>query len=670
MKLFYRSSPYKYIILAILINLLLFSLFFCFITPRYQSNDDSTMEGIASGIRTGQPSEYLVFIDILIGKLLVFLYSNLININWYPVLFYLLHFISMSIMCFCLLLRKKFLPGLAFYLLIFAFFELFLLTNIQFTTTSFVSAISGVILFLSFLDSRGSRFYIATVISIFLFIISEFIRHYMSFLVLGLFSILLLFKFIKKPGLKIPVFLIITAVLFTLIYFHNINYYQKDPKWAFYIQYNKLRPEISDYPQKKYSESTKDVYRIVGWSENDVKMYKSWFFSDLELYSLEKVQYIVDSISNDNGPKETFDVWKKAFNDLNLKIRIFTIFFLIVLIIEAIKNRNKYLLFTTIPPFIISLYFSYTNRLPNRLFIPLIFFTILTSAFFKSDFVFLTALKSKKKTFMLISLAVCIIIFSSIFITTSIASRTNFEKQEEFNEKISRMKEHDFIYVRWGAAPLHDKKISFTIPENLKGLKYIQQGWLQHSPIYNEILLKYSIENIYTDIILRNDIRVLCTKDQGKLLKIFIEEHYGVYIESSIDSNFNGGYNITSFYIPDGPLSLLFKRAYFYKYGKGASNDEALKYYKLLQTGGLRSDAIGIEIKKILLSEGSLLESKSDKEFLIALYAVFFDRKPDITGQVMWLQKLSNGYSRSDIIDSFLASVEFQKKYKDSLDTL
>ena len=94
-------------ILSLIINIVLFALFFCFITPHFQTNDDNMMMEIASGTLTGQPSAYLIYINIIIGKLLVFLYSFLPNINWYPILFYFIHFISMIVIFYSLFSRKK-----------------------------------------------------------------------------------------------------------------------------------------------------------------------------------------------------------------------------------------------------------------------------------------------------------------------------------------------------------------------------------------------------------------------------------------------------------------------------------------------------------------------------------------------------------------------------------
>lgn len=50
----------------------------------------------------------------------------------------------------------------------------------------------------------------------------------------------------------------------------------------------------------------------------------------------------------------------------------------------------------------------------------------------------------------------------------------------------------------------------------------------------------------------------------------------------------------------------------------------------------------------------------NDAEFLTTLYTAFFDRAPDPGGFSSWSNKLSNGYSRDDVLESFIGSREFK----------
>ena len=55
----------KLFLIPLLINFLLFLLFISFVSAKYESNDDISMEGIASGEYTGTPNEYLIYISYM-----------------------------------------------------------------------------------------------------------------------------------------------------------------------------------------------------------------------------------------------------------------------------------------------------------------------------------------------------------------------------------------------------------------------------------------------------------------------------------------------------------------------------------------------------------------------------------------------------------------------------
>lgn len=64
---------------------------------RFESNDDVVMLMISSGAYSGTPDYHLVFINVIYGLLLKSLYFILPGLEWYTVLFCLLHIISFSL---------------------------------------------------------------------------------------------------------------------------------------------------------------------------------------------------------------------------------------------------------------------------------------------------------------------------------------------------------------------------------------------------------------------------------------------------------------------------------------------------------------------------------------------------------------------------------------------
>ena len=135
---------------SLLINGILFSLFFLFFTPRFAINDDPAMMSIASGELLGEPNEHLIFINVIIGHFLKFMYTVLPQLNWYILLFYFCHFVAMTVIFYVFLRNSLTLCNLLLYFLLFVFIEVNFLTNLHFTTTAFVLGISGFLLLFSY----------------------------------------------------------------------------------------------------------------------------------------------------------------------------------------------------------------------------------------------------------------------------------------------------------------------------------------------------------------------------------------------------------------------------------------------------------------------------------------------------------------------------------------
>lgn len=555
----FLSKPVNIFIISIVINVILFSLFFYFINPRFETNDDIGMMEIASGLRTGQPSEYLIYINVIVGKLLVLLYSSFPGVNWYPILLYFIHFVSMTAILYCLLLKKRNIYSISIYLLLFVFFELYLLTVLQFTPTAFIAGMGGVILFFTYLETKGVGFYLAITGSIILLIISGLIRINAFYLVIGLSAVIFILKFLEKPSLVIPIFLVIILILVGLCSQFDKNYYQRNEDWGSYLEYNKLRGKIHGYSYFAYNDTTKSVYNDVGWSKNDVDMFKSWFFSDLEVYSKEKLEYVVSNIKVERGIKEIFTTLKDSFTNLYVIAKWFTGYFLIITILVIGRNRNKYFFSVLFTAFLISIYLSYFGWIPHRVFFPIIFFVNMIAAFFICTG---NNIPFKKLTSNIIiritALIICITLAAFIFTLTSNITKINKVRHQEFESAIEKIADEDKIYVYWGDTGLCDKTILFSIPQKKDKLNIIQMGWMTYSPHYYQILEKFSIDNIYEAIVKRDDIFIICPENKLELFYKFMAEHYNKSVTAIVEDRIESyeDYEIGIYKIQDNTLGV------------------------------------------------------------------------------------------------------------------
>jgi len=656
---FFLSDKFKLFILPVLINVILFSLLFLFIYVRYQTNDDSGIEAVVSGIKMGEPSEYLVVINIVLGKILVLLYSNFPNVNWYPIMLYLLHFLSFTIILHCIL-KKKNLMSLSIYLLVFSLFELFLLANLQFTTTAAVTGISGMLLVFTYIDSKDLSFYSAISMGIIFLVIAGLVRKNILYMILGLSSVYLLIKLIRKPGLRIPVIIAIIIAIFSLFNIYNNYYYNKDAQWDFYMGYNQLRGKIIDYPRFEYSKLNKDIYDDVGWSENDVEMFDNWFFADLKLYSIEKLEYVVENIKPEIKNNRIFKTLKEAWNSISLEIRVFTLVFLIFMIMDIIRSRNKYLFSVLISSLLIIVYFSFLGRLPDRVFIPIILFFILSGIIFIKPLRLRPFSNTKKIAIKITIFSFCIIIVMLLFISTACKSRVYKTDQEDFENVVAELIEKDKIYIRWGSAQVYDRIIFFHVPHHLKRFKTINLGWRTHSPIYNQSLEKYSIDNLYKDIIERDDIYVITKKDRVENYVLFMFEHFGETIKYEKIDDYYGLYSIYKFYSKSNQVRNLLKRAYRFSTGEEIRDPTLSDYLKSLDNNSAELPQV---LEAIIFDRGSKIRSKDSEDFIKLIYLILLDREADNSGLEKWLSELESGKNYLEVFNAILGAHEFKMKY-------
>jgi hypothetical protein len=209
----FRSISKNKFLLSFIINLVLFALVFAVFTPLFETNDDLTMMQIASGLRYDEPSEYLVNINVILGLILKFFYRHFESVNWYVLFLYLVHFCSTTFILTVFLKQNRTLTYLGLYLSLFVFFEVFLLVNLQYTTTAMIAGSSGIILLIDVGNKQSNQKWIFYLCGIILLIISGWIRFNVLKLLILIFSPLYAFKIIQTRKIKFLIPLIISGLI-------------------------------------------------------------------------------------------------------------------------------------------------------------------------------------------------------------------------------------------------------------------------------------------------------------------------------------------------------------------------------------------------------------------------------------------------------------------------
>ena len=109
----------------------------------FEDKDDVGIQLIAQGFYSDEPSQYLLFVNVIVGYFFKFLYSINKDIYWYSLFFVSFQFISMVLVLNYLIKQKL---SIIFYILILLIFQ-FLIIRLQFTTVTALVLIVGYIYF-------------------------------------------------------------------------------------------------------------------------------------------------------------------------------------------------------------------------------------------------------------------------------------------------------------------------------------------------------------------------------------------------------------------------------------------------------------------------------------------------------------------------------------------
>jgi hypothetical protein len=195
---------------------------------RFDVGDDPAMEMLASGYVTGHPSEYLVFVNVLIGFVLKALYLGIPIVPWYPLLL-------LATVIFCLagitrLLLQEDIPDRFCWLSLFGIvFGTYFLMHLQFTSTAYLLGLLGMFIF----SQRTSRR--SLVLAVILIVLGSLIR-FDSFLLLLITTAAATWFLSRRPWMDKAVFFAAILILSWSGRTFDHFYYDQQDDWRTYLR--------------------------------------------------------------------------------------------------------------------------------------------------------------------------------------------------------------------------------------------------------------------------------------------------------------------------------------------------------------------------------------------------------------------------------------------------
>jgi hypothetical protein len=469
-----------------------------------------------SGIYTGEPTEYIVYQNILTGLFLKSLYISMPDIDWYILLLSSVQFVAFSILYFLFasLINDTKLIFILFVIpMLYFIFEFSI--HLQFTKVSFIAGITSVFFLVKYSLRQFNRYLI---FSLFFLVLAALIRAESIYATYLLASPLLLYLLLKKRLINKYTLFYITILLSTLLSLHHYNnyyYYNSSEKWGNYRDLI-LAKGIIYYDRSIERSCFQKEFEKHNLSANDVTTFYKWL-NDHELYTPERFQQVLDNCSSGLNYKINKALKYSSMKQFILKLLAFPssfIWIVILFLIITIKRQKILPFIGYFFYFVLILFYIYTMVLNNRVVssLSLEFYLILLSLYFKSHITYRN---------YLIPLALIL----STFVFTQIFYTVQSKKSYPINQDIPLLKGH-YVTVSKSGNYFSQLPLNTNFKELFQKVRFYYLGWNVSSPD-NQKVLPTTVNNVY-ELLINHPEKVILYSDFHRLpvLQQFVLEHY------------------------------------------------------------------------------------------------------------------------------------------------
>lgn len=372
---FFATLHKRPVIFSFFINIffLILILFCCDL--KYEVSDDFVMASILSGAYGDTQNPYIIFVNVLIGYLLLPFYKLIPQISWYFVFQIAVIMVSSTTIVFFLLDRLNEHIALMLTAIFLLFFVSDALILVQFTKTATFAVISGSVLFLDALYNKKNKMRI--IFGGVLCLCGTLIR-FSTIYIAGGFIVLILFyetiKFVKNRSSKLWYKQLLGIVVcggiligasYGLKEFDKYIYNNNGNKaYVFFSEFKSARASVVDSPDYGYG-AYGDRLQQLGISENDYYMMRKWCLLDDEFFTTQKLWEVGTIIKE---YKESLPVsWESVYESLqNRKITNYPVFLacaLLIMLGVVFNNKNwSLMLLSAGVGFGFLIYFVYRER--------------------------------------------------------------------------------------------------------------------------------------------------------------------------------------------------------------------------------------------------------------------------------------------------------------------
>ncbi|MBI4653695.1 MAG: hypothetical protein HY752_01645 [Nitrospirae bacterium] len=527
---------------------LIFILFFLSILifeSTWGINDDVIMAMSIYGKGfSNNPSEYIVYSNIIIGSALKKIYQTLPSHPWYGIYTFFILFTSFVVLLYSLLSYKYSITRIVYFLVYFVLFGLFFIRGPEFTTNASMIGISGAFLLLASLyDEKKNLSYKTIIVCILLLSLSSLIRMDSFFLVMILSLPLIILGIAKKEFnkqiiKKIIILNISLSVVVFACHIYDKAHYSKDNRWAYMFEKANLRGELIDYMKMpEYSSRTRHIFNKVGWGVNDLLLMGKWFSADDKVFDKDKMEIVLLEVKNipTKGPLINFRYMLKDKYFYGAVLLI--IFFILQINREKDKKTAIGVAISILVSLFIIIYLGHFVKLPNRVYMSIFSFLSFLTLFFVDNDIGEKSTKQLKSKFKFIFIFLFIGYF--IFLHYKVSS---FQKKGNFLLKyyiaqLHPTKEH--VFLVWAKSLPFELISVFDNLDDFSEFRMLPINHRFNDPVSSETLKDFNVKT-FGELIEKDNLYHIGNLTYMALYSQYLKEHYNldaafkVYIENPI----------------------------------------------------------------------------------------------------------------------------------------
>ena len=520
----------KDLLITFLINITFLLFYGLSFDLMHETNDDFAMSFLVEGAY-GERSPYLIFQNVLWGKVLVFLYTIMPRVKWYALIMYAMLFLAFSAITYALIRKHGRKAGVltSILMLIFAGFQIYV--RFQFSKIAAFATIGGMVMLLYALKYATDKIEKSLCIGLgaILSLWGSMVRFQMFAMsvvivggCIGLYEVWALYREKKEGWMKqlltyVTVFGTVGVLSIGLYVIDKMHY--NTPEWQEYVRFNELRSELWDYGLPEYDEYL-DVYTSLGLSKTDYNFFYEWNM-DPSVLDVDMMQTLVDARAEN---EKSFEEFTAAYPAEFLENSLYVFFLMVALFALCMDKRNWYV---AIYSFMAVMTFQYYFYNIGRVGLDRIDYSMWAAALVA----LLYGMRIESAKDVSVKWMVVAVALSLVF------SVADYERKKEdylnytgvvrdFYAMVREDKEN--LYVMLVEAPMSYYGFGFWEEARVGDLDnvYNAYGWETRLPVKESVLDKYNIENVFRDAI-DNENVLFCVGRFGEGFNQYIQDNYG-----------------------------------------------------------------------------------------------------------------------------------------------